>query len=537
MIVGCAVFGSDEPTNQAAKPPQNEDAGGGIPPVSGIPDTSVKLSAVGEVFYVVQGGSAKLSIKVTRGDSALSAIDISVTGLPAGVTAGALTIPAGSDTGEIVLTGLAAARQGPSKAVVRATSVGSADATPLNVFVRGTAASLDTTFGTAGQVSKVFGAAAAAAPVEVIRLPDDRLVIVGVCGSSACALRLAADGNVDLTFGTGGRTTFAAAAGFPAAAALAPDGSIVVTFGTGDTRLFRIRADGTLDPAFGDADLGLGTLTIPARSGAVVSGVAVPTVASDGSIFVAYADTEQFEQVGNVTVAKLTKTGSLDGSFGAGGQIAINFGTPIASPIGLTVRANGAVFGVVQARASSTNSNSGIFGFQLTKSGGPDSSIGQNGRSQRYGGSALPFPPTGLVAVAQHPDGRMISAYNVGSTPFGAGVKITSSAILTLGSDAKTDTGFGTGGSVVISGGAISDVDRTPDGRVLVVRNPHLLRFTQAGAPDTTFGGGMIGATFGANVATFKRAAIQQDGRIVVVGTWKDEATGESDVLVSRYWQ
>ncbi|HSN43063.1 MAG TPA: hypothetical protein VLR88_03290 [Propionibacteriaceae bacterium] len=528
---GCAVFGSEDSSPNGGNSP-SLDAGDESSPVQGAPDTSVQLEPLGD-FSLVQGGSLKVPIKLKRGESATGPVDVSVAGLPSGVAVAALSIPSAASSGELTITALPSAKQGSVSATVRASSGPSNASVPLKFVVRGPAGSLDTTYGTAGQVSDVFGTAAASAPVEMLRLADDRIVVVGVCGSTTCAVRLAPDGNVDSTFGTAGRSTFAFT-GPANSAALAPDGSIVVAFGNAEPHLFRIKPDGKLDTAFGDATLGLGVLTIPARAGAVpVGGIA--TVAPDGSIFVAYSDTEQFGTIGNVTVTKLSAAGSMIDSFGTNGQVvAANFGTRIAGPIGLTVRANGYLFGVVQSLSTTTSQGAGIFGFQLRQDGTADAAIGPGGKSDRYGASTKPFPGIGFVGVGVHPDGRMVTAYNVTSSALGGGV--TSSSVLAIGSDAKVNTGFGTGGSAQLSGGSISDVDWAADGRVIVVRNPHLLRLTQGGAVDTTFASGMVTAAFGAKVATFNRAAIQKDGRIVVLGRWTDEATADSDLLVSRFW-
>src|SRR6476619_429282 len=113
---------------------------------------------------------------------------------------------------------------------------------------------LDATFGSGGKKTVNFGGTDAARAVLV--QPNGRIVVAGGGGpaSSFCIVRLrAANGTLDPTFGSGGKRLIDFGTDDEAAhgAALQPDGKIVLG---GDSRLqpaiARLKANGSLDPAF-----------------------------------------------------------------------------------------------------------------------------------------------------------------------------------------------------------------------------------------------------------------------------------------------
>ncbi len=108
---------------------------------------------------------------------------------------------------------------------------------------------VDASFGVAGVVVGERGDCAARA---VRRQPDGHLLVAGRCGSDFAVIRLAADGMLDQSFGSGGVATVPGGDG-ATDLLIQPDGS-VVTIGAapGDgIRIVRFRPDGTVDPAFG----------------------------------------------------------------------------------------------------------------------------------------------------------------------------------------------------------------------------------------------------------------------------------------------
>lgn len=123
---------------------------------------------------------------------------------------------------------------------------------------------LDPSFGSGGQRTVPFdlGGGNSDRAVRVLRRDDGRLVLVGTA-TSASGLRVAVaqlteSGNLDATFGTGGRANFDACMSEVTDAALTADGKILVlgnttacgTSGTPDGRLMRLTSSGALDTSF-----------------------------------------------------------------------------------------------------------------------------------------------------------------------------------------------------------------------------------------------------------------------------------------------
>ncbi len=131
-----------------------------------------------------------------------------------------------------------------------------------------TAGALDTTFATSGIA--LTGQLADAASDAIAVQPDDRVVVAGYPTPGMyprlTVWRLAADGTLDTTFGTGGVAafSFSALGGRASSVALQADGRIVVT-GTADSLgqvnmvVFRLMPDGTLDTSFGGGGLIMST--------------------------------------------------------------------------------------------------------------------------------------------------------------------------------------------------------------------------------------------------------------------------------------
>ncbi|MBN8866553.1 MAG: hypothetical protein J0H98_03265 [Solirubrobacterales bacterium] len=199
--------------------------------------------------------------------------------------------------------------------------------------------SLDPSFGDQGEVEitrwRGYGASSANLTSAVIR-PDGRILLVGFLGSvvvgnnvrkgdaSMVLTQLMADGSPDLSFGQidGGRYL----GGLKGAVrvALQPDGGFVVgafqqifrNGRTDDGALFCFKADGTIDPDFGNGGEHLAGVTIPGAPGKP-SNVFDVDVLPDGRIIVSGSVR------GRLLVMKLNRDGSRDRSFGHKGQVSM----------------------------------------------------------------------------------------------------------------------------------------------------------------------------------------------------------------------
>ena len=179
---------------------------------------------------------------------------------------------------------------------------------------------LDATFGSGGKKTVNFGGTDAAQAVLV--QPNGRVVVAGGGGpaSSFCVVRLrSANGTLDPTFGSGGKRVidFGTDDESVYGAALQPDGKIVLA---GDSRLqpavVRLKANGALDTSFDGDGRKLFSWGAIGRVTAVV-------VAPNGKLLLGgFSGPEG----GNIQVARLKANGAFDTTFGTGGIATVDLG-------------------------------------------------------------------------------------------------------------------------------------------------------------------------------------------------------------------
>jgi uncharacterized delta-60 repeat protein len=371
---------------------------------------------------------------------------------------------------------------------------------------------LDTTFGSGGRKTVNFGGVDAARAVVV--QPNGRVVVAGGGGpaSSFCVVRLrAANGTLDPTFGSGGKKVidFGGEDEGAHAVALQPDGKILLA---GDTHLkpavVRLRVNGTLDPSFENDGK-------KAFSWGAIGRITAVVVAPNGKILLGgFSGPEG----GDIKVARLNANGLLDKTFGTGGIAAVDFGGTEFGEA-MARQADGRI--LVAGRADA----GGAIVARLRATGALDPDFGAGGRVTLPGGGSA-------NAVLVQPDRRIVVAGNAS----GSGA-MTVTRLMPGGS---LDTGFGTNGTTAIDFGALADLAGgavlQPDGRIVVAgytqatEDVAVARLTSGGALDPSFGaGGKATVDFG--VATFGNAvALAPNGRIVVAG----QKSGADDFAVAR---
>jgi len=163
--------------------------------------------------------------------------------------------------------------------------------------------------------------------------PDGRILTAGRIfngfNNHGILARYLADGSPDLSFGTNGRISIdaqPAGAGFNAIV-LQPDGSIVCVgnttgpSGSSAYLLARYTVDGVLDPSFGNGGIVAYDFVLGFGDEFATS----VALQQDGSIVVAgfVRGVDPFLPVRDMLVARFGSNGSIDGSFGTAGSIAV----------------------------------------------------------------------------------------------------------------------------------------------------------------------------------------------------------------------
>jgi uncharacterized delta-60 repeat protein len=384
---------------------------------------------------------------------------------------------------------------------------------------------LDTSFGTGGKVTAVrpgtsspFGGNDS----KMLRQPDGKIVIVGGTFTDFILARFNEDGTPDTTFGVEGQVTTEVSPGngteYARAVAIQPDGKLIVAgesspnFAGNFVALVRYNVDGTLDTTF-SGDGKVVELALPGRAFAVA-------LQPDGKIVVA-GDTSEIGSTtdfGDVLVARFNVDGSLDNGFGSTGARIFDVTSATDMARSVVIQPNG--FIVVSGVPITTSGDVPTAVARLDASGNLDPSFGTGGKlmisTARIG-----------YGLALQPDGKLLLAGGTQGFP-------SSFALGRLNTDGSWDSSFGNGGAVTTSlthstsgsgdnGGAVA---LSPDGRIYVAgtagsinKDFGLVRYTAAGALDTTFAGvGYMTVDFNGLEDGAESIALEPNGKIVLGG-------------------
>jgi uncharacterized delta-60 repeat protein len=187
--------------------------------------------------------------------------------------------------------------------------------------------SLDTTFGTGGKVITSVGSGDEAAYGVAIQ-DDGKIVAIGASWSSTVDFSLArfnSDGSLDTTFGTDGKvlTTIGSGVDYGSAVVIQEGGKIVVAGysnngSNDDFALVRYNSDGNLDPTFGTG----GKVTTPIGNGND-HGAAVALLDTSKIVVAGYSNNGSDD---DFALVRYNSDGSLDTTFGAGGKVTTPIG-------------------------------------------------------------------------------------------------------------------------------------------------------------------------------------------------------------------
>jgi uncharacterized delta-60 repeat protein len=340
---------------------------------------------------------------------------------------------------------------------------------------------------------------------------------------------LAGDGDLDMTFGTGGKviTNINNNDDYGETIAVQPDGKIIVAGRSGvyagilHSALARYNSDGSLDQTFGG---GGPLITSIDPEG---DGISAVVVQPDGKIVAAGTLIHGPYSVG-FFVMRLNADGSYDLTFNGNGRNIFTFGDNGGAATDVLLQPDGKIV-VVGSSGVSTYSTLNEFALARFNSDGTfDQSFGTGGKVKTHFEGQY-VTGSKAASVALQTDGKLV----VGGS-YKNGEVTTQFAVARYNSDGSLDTTFGSGGTVTTPLGASSyghgnSVAIQLDGKIVLVGDFHtarhnndfaLARYNSNGSLDTTFGNGgkLVNDLFGESDDIATSLIIQPDGKLVVAG-------------------
>ena len=376
-----------------------------------------------------------------------------------------------------------------------------------------TSGELDATFGDGGKVTTGIYAHAVALQ------SDGKIVVAGYSGGNSVLARYTPAGEPDAAFGDGGKVTtdFDSGSDHANAVVVQSDGKIIVTWlsvpprSNHDFGLARYTAAGELDAAFGNG----GKVATDFDSG--YDRANAVAVQSDGKIVVAGHSHNGSDN--DFALARYTATGQLDAAFGNGGKVTTPIGKSNDHGYAVAVQPGGKI---VVAGYSHNGSDYDFALARYTRAGSLDPSFGSPGKVTTDFNKGHDYGK----AVAVQPDGKMVVAGYAasGNDYYFELARYTADGVLdeTFGSGGLVTTNFGHGndqahavalqsdGKIVAAGYSYNGSDE----------DFGLARYTAEGVLDQTFGsGGLVATDSGHGDDEAHAVALQSDGKIVAAGS------------------
>jgi uncharacterized delta-60 repeat protein len=371
----------------------------------------------------------------------------------------------------------------------------------------------DTSFNKTGNVALTFAGGRQSTHLGGVAVDSSgRIVVVGVSstarGLEIALARLNSNGSLDASFGTKGKV-LTAVAGSPAINALViqPDGKLLVAGWTNiggytwsDVAvLARYNANGTLDRSFGQGGV------VTAALGAVGTDFWAVALQSDGRI-VAGGDEYPAASTNSLfAVARFNPNGSLDTSFGSGGQVTTSIASNYAAVHAVLVQSDGrivaagSVYGGTQSTPQPANEAALV---RYDASGNLDPSFGTGGIA------ATPTPDSitnTANAAALQSDGSIITDGEYYDSTSSANADFVVERYTSTGVLDPSFNGTGIVTTLITSGGAVAQA---------VVIQPSDGKIVAAGFTGTSFGNEFalaryLGAATTSTTAVAGRAASQ----------------------------
>jgi uncharacterized delta-60 repeat protein len=419
------------------------------------------------------------------------------------------------------------------------------------------------------------------------------IIVAATVGLSGVLQAQAADGDLDPTFGNGGKviTDFNNTEDQLYRIAIQPDGKIVAI---GSTRtssesskyaLARYNPDGTLDATFGT---GGKVKTVIAN---VLESATGLFILPNGKIMIAGSIAQPATTDTSFALLRYNSNGSLDTTFGNGGIVKTNIGTYIDGIGRIALQSDGKIVAVgftATFTGSSNQRKSDIVLARYNPDGSLDPTFGNGGivistidPDLADDALALLIQPDGKVVLAGadredflvaryntngtldttfgtngftrtdidnqsvdlaagailQPDGKIILA---GSAQQACCTLQTAFAMARYTSNGFLDLTFGTLGKVVFGSGELTSVVLQQSGKIIVLGNSganfSLSRFNANGSLDSTFGNaGSVSTNFGGDNIVSENLTLQADGKLVASGFSEKPFFQNSDFALARY--
>ena len=367
----------------------------------------------------------------------------------------------------------------------------------------------------------------------------------------------AGSGDLDPTFGNGGKLTTIFAGGSPPyasayALAIQTDGKVVAvgaaSIGPGNIAfaVARYNGDGNLDSGFGTG--GKVTTDFSNTTDAAFS----VAIQADGRLVLAgYVRNTLDIDGADFALARYNTDGSLDTSFGTGGRVTTDISGHVDIATSVAVMADGRVLvgGSGASQSSSLDPTAYSYNFELARynsSGSLDTSFGAGGKviTDLFGhGEQL-----GRILVQD--DGKILA---VGYSQTTSSVESRDFALVRYQADGSLDSDFGAGGKVNTDffghDDAAGPVAIGRDGKIVVagfcntsadpdvyLRRSAVAQYKANGKLDKSFGSGGKVTTDSGQSDGVSALLLQPDDKILAAGSRRTSAGSSSeDFALTRY--
>jgi uncharacterized delta-60 repeat protein len=363
---------------------------------------------------------------------------------------------------------------------------------------------------------------------------DGKIIAAGqtstASGDDFAMVRYNADGTLDSSFGSGGKVSadFGSASDYAAALVVQSDGKIVaavqtVTASGAEFALARYNTDGTPDNTYGSGGAETGDF------GSANDYATDLALQADGKLVVAGYRDDSGGGGFDYVVARYNSDGSLDTSFGTGGQVTTAVGNQLDWNVELALQGDGKI---IIGSGFGTVSASDFFVARYTTDGVLDTTFNPGGGlAQGMVVTDMGGTFDAVYAVLVQPDGKIVASGQSNGAVF---------PLARYNTDGSLDTGFGTGGKLIYDFGSthawVNALAIQPNGKLLAAGLAQngandeftVVRFT----PDGTAEGGRFDA-IGSSDSVIGAVAVQPDGRIVAAGHASNGTN--KDFAVVRY--